>query len=229
MVSNLVVEIAIYNFYLFHSAIMHLLQHCWTSAQGMCVAYNEHWRNSKNTKFVKRFLEVNHTVGGHFHRKQISEELFDGEYLDNQEKHGEEEDDDEKEEEKNEKEEEEEDLVANRKESNMHLAHRKNMSTAFYSRQIVLEMEERGETEEIIFGPKDDPSDISKKISYKKSCEHYMVHVESLRIKELYTHLPEECSTDCKKRGCDRVATVDGNWKVCHKGRGKKKIDFFRK
>ena len=38
-----------------------------------------------------------------------------------------------------------------------------------------------------------------------------------MRTNELYTHTKEQCSLDCKKRGCGRVASIDGNWKLTYK------------
>ena len=178
---------------------MHLLQHCFTSAEGMCEAYNEMYRDGPKAKFFKDFLSVNKNVGGHFRRKD--EELI---------------------EDRNEEEVEEEtgekvDRGAELLRSNMHLAHRKNLSMAFYCHEIVKEMKERGHTETTIFGPRDDPQDARKKISYKESFEEYMRTVDSLRRNELYAHPSSDCSSECAKRGCGRVASIDGNWKLNYK------------
>ena len=99
------------------------------------------WRDSKKAKFFTQFLSVNQSVGGHFRRKgQDSEELIE-----------------EEEEEMGEAKERGEDDhgYAQAANSNMHLAHRQNLSMAFYCHEVILEMEERGHTDTTLFGPKD--------------------------------------------------------------------------
>ena len=149
---------------------------------------------------------MNKNVGGHF-RRNDEEEL-----IDDQEDRDEENTSREKTEQSNEG-----------SNSSMHLAHRKNLSMAFYGNEIIKEMEERGQTETTFFGPKEHPEDASKRISYKESFEQYMRSVDGLRRNELYEHRSEDCSPQCAKRGCGKVASVDGNWKINYKDRSQKK------
>ena len=138
---------------------------------------------------------MNPEVGGHFETKagNAEEQLIDGE----------------------EEQEDEDEKVKTR--STMHELGRKNLSSAYYNHEVYCEMVERGNVDNVIFGPKVDPADTKRKISYKESIEAYMRDIDELRKNELYEHTSEDCSDACKKRGCGQVASVDGNWKLSYK------------
>ena len=135
---------------------------------------------------------MNPEVGGHFETKagNAEEQLIDGE----------------------EEQEDEDEKVKTR--STMHELGRKNLSSAYYNHEVYCEMVERGNVDNVIFGPKVDPADTKRKISYKESIEAYMKAVDELRKNELYEHTSDDCSEACRKRGCGQVASVDGNWKL---------------
>ena len=132
--------------------------------------------------------------GGHFQRKdKDAEELIEDQ----------EEDDGEAD-----KEEEVDEIEPN---STLHLMGRKNLSTAFYNHQVYQEMNERKQTDQVIFGPKENPQDPTQSISHKESLEDYMRSIDSLRRNELYEHTSSDCSGPCRRRGCGKLASIDGN------------------
>ena len=49
-------------------------------------------------------------------------------------------------------------------------------------------------------------------MTYRDSVEMYLAHVEDCRIQEIYKH--ENCTEECKKRGCGSVWSTDGLWKL---------------
>ena len=173
----------------------HPIQHSFTTSEGKCEAYNEHFRGTEKVEFFRDFLSFNPEVGGHFETKasNAKDELIDGE---------------EKEEKKNEE---------RNVRSTMHELGRKNLSSAYYNHEVYCEMVERGIVGEVIFGPKVDPDDTKRKISYNESIEGFMRDIDELRKNELYEHTSADCSEACKKRGCGQVASVDGNWKLSYK------------
>ena len=101
--------------------------------------------------------------------------------------------------------------------SSMHELGRKSLGSGYFNNEVYKEMSERNIVEETIFGPKINQEDTRKNISYKDSVELFMKSVEEKRKNELYPHLEQDCSEDCKKRGCGNVSVVDGNWKLTHK------------
>ena len=170
----------------------HPFQHSFTTAESKCEAYNDLFRGTEKEDFFKDFLSFNPEVGGHFETKarMAEDEVIDGE--DNEEK-------------KNE---------ASKVRSTMHELGRKNLSSGYYNHEVYCEMAERCTIDSVIFGPKIDPADTKRKISYKESIEAYMKAVDELRKNELYEHTSDDCSEACRKRGCGQVASVDGNWKL---------------
>ena len=170
------------------------LQHNFTSAVGRCESYNDFFRDSKEKEFIKKFLSFNTEVGGHFQRKNAEELIEDQE-------------EDEEDEGKADKEEEVDEIEPN---STLHLMGRKNLSTAFYNHQVYLEMNERKHTDQVIFGPKENPQDPTQSISHKESLEDYMRSIDSLRRNELYEHTSSDCSGPCRRRGCGKLASIDG-------------------
>ena len=112
--------------------------------------------------------------------------------------------------------EEEQDKLAERSEtierSSMHQLMKFNLRAAYFNHEVFEEMVERGHVESEIFGPYQDPTKPSQKISFKQSVDAYMRKIDNLRRNELYKHTAEDCSEACRRRGCGKVASVDGNW-----------------
>ena len=99
----------------------------------------------------------------------------------------------------------------------MHELSRKALSAGYYNHQVYHEMVDRDIVGEEIFGPKIDPSDPRRKLSYKDTLEAFMKRTDEKRRNELYEHTPTDCSIACRKRGCGQVATCDGLWKITYK------------
>ena len=99
-------------------------------------------------------------------------------------------------------------------ETKMHEIKRKSVTAGLFNYLILDEIKERNEIENTIFGPKIDPQDNKKKVSYKDSVNNYMKQVDEKRKGEIYQH---ECSENCKKRGCGKVSSIDGLWKLSYK------------
>ena len=172
------------------------LMHSFVSIEGKAESYNGLFKDTEKTEYFKRFIFFNSKVGGHFETKEEehSIEAVDDEDDDNLETQ-----------EEQEKEDEEGTMVR----SSMHELHRKTLQTGFYNHQVKNELHERGHINEWTFGPKENPQDPLSKISYKESLESYMTKVDQLRREEIYEHI---CSPDCRRRGCGKVAVMDGNW-----------------
>ena len=179
----------------FLASYMSHLQHCFTTSEGESEAYNEVFKGTEKEAFFRDFLNFNPDVGGHFEEKASTEkkELVDGEEKGTEE------------------------IEKSRGRSTMHELGRKNLTSAYLNHEVFCEMVERGSVESVIFGPKNDPNDPRRKISYKESVEHYMKEVDQLRRGELYSHTAEDCSDACRRRGCGKVVSVDGNWKLSYK------------
>ena len=75
-------------------------------------------------------------------------------------------------------------------------------------------MVERNIVKETIFGPKLNPDNNKKALTYKETVDNFMRNVDDLRKNELYKHDEGDCSKDCLKRWCGSVAVGDGNWKL---------------
>ena len=155
-----------------------------TSSEGRAESYNLSQRGSERQKFFEQFISANPGSGGHFQRRLAnSDDIFDEEDAAEL------------------SEEPQKDNCPEK--STMHLLGRKNLSTGFYNHELICELEERGQLQNSFFGPKADPKDESKSISYKASIEQMMKEIETVRREELYTH--KECAEACRSRGCGQV------------------------
>ena len=173
------------------------LNHCWTSFEGKAESYNETFRDTDKVKYFKDFLETNPEVGGHF-RKHFSEDENEDFFDENNEDVG---------------------FLEKQKtteSSRMWELKRKNLSQAYFNRQIQLELKER-KIESKGFGPKMASSNTQEKKTYKQTVNEFMKEVDELRKEEIYPHNEEDCSSECKKRGCGFVVSVDGLWKLSYK------------
>ena len=101
--------------------------------------------------------------------------------------------------------------------SQMHELSRKALSAGYYNHQVFGEMKDRNIVSNEVFGPKINPTDPRKKLTYRDTIEAFMKSTDQKRRDELYKHDEEDCSIVCKKRGCGLVATCDGLWKLTHK------------
>ena len=101
--------------------------------------------------------------------------------------------------------------------SQMHELGRRMLSAGYYNHQVYCEMMDRNVVSASIFGPKVNPLDQRKKVTFKESLEEFMKKVDEQRRDELYEHTDDDCSIACKKRGCGQVATADGLWKLSYK------------
>ena len=73
----------------------------------------------------------------------------------------------------------------------------------------IKEAQDRDELHSVRFGPL---IQNGQRVSFKESRIDYMEKVDTLRSDEVYHH--EQCSADCKKRGCGRLYVADGCWKL---------------
>ena len=170
------------------------LMHSFVSIEGKAESYNGLFKDTEKTKYFKTFISFNPKTGGHFQTKEekhSDEAIEDRDYdlLDEVE--------------------EDEDEVEGKLRNSMHELHRKTLQTGFYNHQVKCELQERDQTDEWTFGPKEDPQDPRRKISYSESLERYMTRVDELRREEIYDH---KCSLDCRRRGCGSIIVMDGNW-----------------
>ncbi|XP_065916828.1 uncharacterized protein [Dysidea avara] len=78
------------------------------------------------------------------------------------------------------------------------LLHRKSVASAWWTHQIEKELSEENHRSYIFSGP--------------QAQENYMEEVDIKRANSVYKH--ENCSDECKKRGCGELWAIDGNWKL---------------
>jgi hypothetical protein len=167
------------------------LQHCFTSAEGKAESYNETFRDTDKVLYFTKFQKFNPLVGGHFFRRMAKDE---DNFVDDHE-----------------------DFPADKVVSKMHELGRKSLSQAYFNYQVYNEMVDRNEVDKRTFGPKISQTNSKERISYRKSMDDYMKEIDEIRKEELYPHTDSECSVDCKKRGCGKVVSVDGLWKLTYK------------
>ncbi|CAB4029260.1 Hypothetical predicted protein, partial [Paramuricea clavata] len=79
---------------------------------------------------------------------------------------------------------------------------RRTVSSAFYWHEIEDELRKRNLSEWVFTGTKDENLDA------------VMKYIDQLRCGELYSHTEEDCSDDCRKRGCSNFVSMDGIWKL---------------
>ena len=84
---------------------------------------------------------------------------------------------------------------------------------ALFNFLVYEELKERKEISKQLFGPyyRTNKEDL---VTFQESVEMYLTHVEERRIKELYKH--NNCTDQCKKRGCGSVWSTDGLWKLSY-------------
>ena len=84
---------------------------------------------------------------------------------------------------------------------------------ALFNFLVYEELRERKEISKQLFGPyyRSNKEDL---VTFQESVEMYLTHVEERRIKELYKH--NNCTDQCKKRGCGSVWSTDGLWKLSY-------------
>ena len=93
------------------------------------------------------------------------------------------------------------------KRSTMFEMHRKTLSKALFSHEIINELNDRNLTRK--FGPMVE-NGVRK--TFEDSKNDFMKHIDHLRSHETYKH--ENCSKGCSDRGCKYVMVIDGNWKL---------------
>lgn len=168
------------------------LHHGWLSSQAKAEAFNETNRGSYQEQQTRKFLELNPDIGKRFQHGEDSKD--DDEY-------GFSDDDDNNEEYEQEI----------KKKSKMYEINRKTLSQAMLNHQIKSELSERGQLENTRFGPM---LMNGKKISFKESRYEAMKDINEQRKSELYPH--QKCYKGCEKRGCSKISTIDGLWKLHH-------------
>ena len=171
--------------------------HGFMSMEAEAEAYNETFRGSEQVEQIKLFLNKNPNVGKHFEKKikaKPAEDEYEAPMSDDF----------------NEKEAASKGLQVF---SGMHEMHRKSLSAAFYNLSTLLELQERNLVGKYFFGPYHYEVDgMQKLLNYKESVDNFQRDVDKWRTDELYTH--DNCTTECKKRGCERVFSSDGLWKL---------------
>ena len=173
------------------SSLLSLLHHGWLSQEGMAEAYNETHRGSIKVELFQQFLRENSKIGRHFQRKPNNEDILDDDVdvLT-----------------------EEETSNDNQAQTTMYELHRKNVSKALYNQWILEELKDRKKVGKILFGPKYDEDGSLK--TFKVTVDEFLDNVDGWRTNELYEH--ESCTDSCKKRGCGRVWSMDGLWKLAY-------------
>ena len=145
--------------------------------------FSETFVDSEKVSNVKSFLHFQPAVGTHFHSKVKKDEEGD-----NLERGVESE-------------------SAEDKQTTMFEMHRKTLSKALLTHEVIEEINERKMTHK--FGPKLE-NGVHKSVQETQS--EFMKHVDYLRSHETYSH--ESCSKGCSDRGCRWVYVIDGNWKL---------------
>ena len=171
--------------------------HGFMSMEAEAEAYNETFRDSERVYQMKLFLSENPDVGKHFDKRiraKIADDEFEAPMSD----------------EFNEK---EAALNGMHVYTGMHEMHRKSAGAAFYNLSILSELQERNLVGKYFFGPYYQIVDGVKKLfNYRDSVNNFQRDVDRWRTDELYAH--DNCTTECKKRGCERVFSADGLWKL---------------
>ncbi|KAL9966282.1 hypothetical protein ACROYT_G024334 [Oculina patagonica] len=78
----------------------------------------------------------------------------------------------------------------------------KRVANAFWNGELESELRDRGELD--MFGLCHTDSDR----------EVIMAHIDNTRAQSNYSHPPEDCTDDCKARGCGKLWVGDGQWKL---------------
>ena len=187
--------------------------HGFMSMESQAEAYNETFRNSDKVKQFKLFLAQNPKVGKHFDIKIKAKPADDEFFAPMSEDY-------------NEKDAEDKGLSIF---SGMYEMHRKSVSSAFFNHWTLCELQERNLVGEYFFGPYYYEQDGTRKLcNYKESVDIFHCKVDRWRTDELYPH--DHCTgiidsyltimqvffhlAECRKRGCGKVYSADGLWKL---------------
>ena len=146
--------------------------------------------------YINEFIKFNPSIGGHFKKHQ---ENHDNDFI-----------------ETNFNDEFENNFEEPSKISSIGEISRKTLGQAFYNKEVYEEMVERNLLT-YNFGPKISTSNNKNKVSFKESMDTLMNTIDETRRDELYSHEKDNCSRDCKKRGCGSVVSMDGLWKLTYK------------
>lgn len=178
--------------------------HGWLSAETKTEAYNMTFKGTENVASILRYFQMNPNQGGHFDK---NDKRARSEEEDNEDEGKDEHEDDNM----------DDDEVQNENEniekvSRMHEMKRRKLSEALRVWCVMEELEDRNLLDKLengeLFGPKGEDEE---RISFKESLDDLMVRVDIWRRDELYPH--QECTEDCRKRGCDKIHVADGLWK----------------
>ena len=153
-------------------------------APWLAESYNESNRGSYEEEHVKTFLRLNPSVGKRFQHKDVNDKDESSGEEDNCEQ------------------------VKNNM-SRMYKMNRKSLGQAMYNNEVKSELIERGKLEETMFGPM---IINGNKVNFKKSRYEIMKETNEYRKAELYEHTV--CHEGCQKRGCEKISTADGLWKI---------------
>lgn len=93
-------------------------------------------------------------------------------------------------------------------ENKMFLMNRKTLSQGLLNHETKCEIERSNPTSKVKFGPRKVGG---KHVTFKESRKQYFQMIDVKRQTELYSHV---CYAGCKKRGCEKVSTFDGLWKI---------------
>ena len=99
---------------------------------------------------------------------------------------------------------------AEKRGSLMHLMSRKTLSQALLNYEIKQELKENNLTKEVKFGPLES---CGRKKNYKETRTDFFKKRDDERKNKLYSHV---CYKGCKMRGCQRISSFDGLWKINH-------------
>ena len=165
--------------------------HGWLSSQAKTEAYNETNRGTQQEERTLQFLKLNPEVGFRFkEQNKVGEDEKD-----------ETDDEDEETGSKNEE--------NNERKTRMHEMKRKTLSQALINNEIKSELREKDKLDTTKLGPLQSENN---NITFKKSRYNLMKDINEDRKKELYIH--KTCHSGCQKRGCNKITTFDGLWKI---------------
>ena len=90
---------------------------------------------------------------------------------------------------------------------------RKNLSQALFNYWIYEDLTDRKEIHQTFFRPYYQ-NETDSVVTFQETVERFLENVENKRIKEIYQH--DDCTPECKKRGCRTVWSADGLWKLSY-------------
>lgn len=159
----------------------------WLSAEAKTESYNQANRDSYHENQTKRFLEFNPCIGKLFNDKREKEDEVD----DEEEETGETE-------------------LKVIKENKMFQMSRKSLGQALLNYEIKEELKEKETLNEVRLGPL---KSCGRHKGFKETRKELFKSTDEERKRNLYKHT---CYEGCKKRGCQRISTFDGLWKIHH-------------